>query len=118
MAFSPEFRQKFFTFYRYFIPCFGIVVGLVKVFGVKGEVALFHAFGVSDTFRVIFGLVQAGGAILLFFPRLILPAALLCILTLVAASGMMAVHGLFNVIAIPLLGIFLLGTYIKAFAGT
>ena len=117
MAFSPEFRQKLLTFYRYFIPCFGIVVGLVKVFGVKGEVALFHAFGVSDTFRVVFGLVQAGGASLLFFPRLIVPAALLCILTLAVASCMMVIHGLFNVLVIPLVGISLLGAYMRTFAG-
>ncbi|MBU0995257.1 MAG: hypothetical protein KJ737_22400 [Proteobacteria bacterium] len=112
---SSEFKLRFFAFYRIFIPFFGICVGLVKVVGVKGEVELFRAFGVSDMFRVIFGLVQAGGASMLFFPKLIRPGAYICITTLVAASCFMIYHGILNVLAIPVVGIFLLWGYTRIF---
>lgn len=116
MNLSPEFKQKFLSFYRVFIPLFGIFVGMVKVVGVKGEVELFRTFALSDLFRVIFGLVQAGGAFMLFYKKLIRPGVYICVGTLVIASFLMIYHGILNVLPIPVLGIILLLGYLKAFS--
>jgi hypothetical protein len=116
MAVSPQFKQRFLTIYRIFIPLFGILVGMVKVVGVKGEVALFHAFGVSDLFRVIFGLIQAGGALMLFSKKFLRPGVYICIATLCAAFGLMVWNGIFNVLPIPVVGIAMLWAYLKIFS--
>ena len=95
------------------IPLFGIFVGAVKIFGVEGEVKLFQSFGVSDQFRIIFGSIQSGGAFMMFFPKLAIPGIIICIITLILASILMIYHNIFNVLAIPVVGVFILIYYLK-----
>lgn len=116
MAIPPRLKSRFFSSYRIFIPLFGLFVGMVKVVGVKGEVALFRAFGVSDLFRVVFGLIQAGGALMLFSRKSLRVGVYICIATLCAASCLMVYNGIFNVLPIPVVGIGMLWAYLKAFS--
>ena len=107
---SPEIG-KIHRILRIILPPFGILVGAVKIFGVKGEVALFKAFGVSNAFRIIFGAVQAAGAGLMFFRKTTMAGIVICILTLGLAAVLMAWHGLFHVFPIPVIGIVILSVF-------
>ena len=105
--------EKIYKILRVILPLFGIVVGGVKILGVKGEVALFHSFGVSDQFRIIFGAIQSGGALMMFFPALAMPGIIICIVTLMTASIMMIYNSIFNVLVIPVAGVFILSFYAR-----
>ena len=105
--------EKLYRVLRIVIPLFGIFVGAVKIFGVEGEVKLFQAFGVSDQFRIVFGSIQSGGAFMMFFPKLAIPGIVICIISLVLASVLMIYNHIFNVLAIPVAGVFILAAYAK-----
>lgn len=105
--------KKLYKVLRIVLPLFGIFVGAVKILGVRGEVELFQSFGVSDSFRIIFGAIQSGGALMMFFPMLAIPGIVICIITLILASILMIYNSIFNVLAIPVAGVFILAFYAR-----
>ena len=67
--------------------------GARKVMGVGGWVAGFTRWGYPPWFRVLIGLVEVGGAVLLLIPRLATLGALAIAVTMVGAISTLLLHG-------------------------
>lgn len=63
-----------------------LAAGLSKLAGVEMMVATFDAIGVGQWFRYVTGLIEVGGAVLLWVPGLQLIGAALLVCTMIGAA--------------------------------
>jgi short-subunit dehydrogenase len=87
------------------MPVIGIIVGAAKFFGTPVEVHVFRQFGVSDNFRIIFGILQTVCGILIIVPQLELIGIISSAALLIVAIYLMISHQLFAVALVPLFGV-------------
>ena len=113
-------KTKLYKFLRIALPVTGIIIGGAKFLGAPGEVHLFRQFGVSDNFRIIFGILQAVCGILIIVPQLELIGIISSAALLIVAIYLMISHHLFAVALVPLLGVatLLVFAYFRRALGT
>jgi putative oxidoreductase len=73
-----------------------LAVGVEKLTGTQGTIPFFAAIGWGQWFRYASGVLDAGGALLIFFPRFTTYGALIITCTVGLGTVLCVVYALFN----------------------
>lgn len=104
-------KNRIYLILRIVFPIIGIIIGTVKIIGIGIEVHVFESFGVPDWFRIVFGIIQAVGAIFLIISSLETIGIIVSVTLFVIVTGLMAYHHMFSVLAAPIIGMAFLVVY-------
>jgi NAD(P)-dependent dehydrogenase (short-subunit alcohol dehydrogenase family) len=97
-------KNKTYLFLRIALPIIGIIIGGAKIFGVPGEVELFRHLDMSDSFRIVFGVLQVICGIIIIVPELELTGIMTSATLLIVAISLMIAHHMYLTAIVPIAG--------------
>lgn len=98
-------KNKIYIVLRIALPIIGLVIGGAKFLAVPGEINLFSQLGVSDNFRIAFGILQAVCGIVIIVPQLEFVGIISSATLLIILIYSMISHQMYGVVLVPLLGV-------------